>query len=110
MSKQKSLLDLNEKQTRESTDDYEFTCQTTIVMKNILEYNFQAKCSQGKKMLTTGNNLTQKKTEVTPDLVIESSIQNGKKGYREVNEIKVDLPKDQTRWKAVVEQLNTMMI
>lgn len=103
MNKQKSLADLNEKEVRECIDDYEFTCQTIIAMKNLFEFNFQAKCYQGKKMKTTDQNAIQKNREVTPDMVIEVS--NGKKNYFAVNEIKVDLPKDKTLWQEPVDQL-----
>ena len=51
---------------REMINDYEYTCHTIITMTNIISYNLNGKCSQGKKMTTSSRNFVQPNTVITP--------------------------------------------
>jgi hypothetical protein len=96
---------IDQQQIRELIDDYEFTCQTILAITNIISYNANGKCYQGKKMKTSPANAIQPNTVVTPDMVIEIITDKQEVEYSAVNEIKVDLPMDKKYWLDVAKQL-----
>ena len=95
---------IDEKILKEEIDDYEFTLQTLAAISNIFEYNFDAKNTYGKSMVTSKNNVIQPNVTVTPDLVSELDVSK-KENCGLVTEIKVDLPKNQQYWEESVKQL-----
>ncbi len=105
MNKSKLTQNLNPKQIRIAINNYEYVCQTLVATTNIIEYNFNGKCTQGKRLKTSSSNTIQPNTVVTPDLVIEIPVKNGNENYRAVNEIKAGLPEDKDYWFPVAQQL-----
>lgn len=105
MEKSKLLANLDLTKEREAINYYEFTLHTIASMMNIIEWNMKGRCSQGKKLVTSSKNAIQPNTEVTPDIVIEVNNTSGKEDYRAVNEITVNLPKDENYWIKKAEQL-----
>jgi len=103
MSKSKLMQGFSQKEVNELINDYEFTCHTIVTMENIVSYNINGKCSQGKKMRTSANNAIQPNNDVTPDMVIEATHEDDE--YHAVNEITVNLPKDESLWIKKAEQL-----
>lgn len=103
MSKLNLMQGYSQKEVNELINDYEFTCHTIVTMENIVSYNINGKCNQGGKMRTSVSNLIQPNTDVTPDIVIEATEKNDE--YHALNEITVNLPKDESRWINKANQL-----
>jgi hypothetical protein len=94
---------LKQKEIRELINDYEFTCHTIVAFENIVSFNIAGKCVQGKGMKTSASNEIQPNTDVTPDVVIEAPHNSDE--YHAVNEITVDMSKDDSHWLKKARQL-----
>jgi hypothetical protein len=105
MVQSRLLEGLDRKKIKEAINDYEYTCQTIIVLTNIIAFNMKGKVYQGKPLLTSSGNTVSPTTTVTPDLAIEIPAQNGQTDYLAVNEIKVNLPKEKKYWFKDAQQL-----
>lgn len=98
----KTSLFNNIKRIKEDINNYEYVCQIIVAIIHTIEYNINAKCCQGKIMLTSNTNKISPNTEITPDVVVEEIRENG---YNLIIEIKADLPRDKEHWKDVSDQL-----
>lgn len=103
MSKSKLMQGFSQKEVNELINDYEFTCHTIVTIENIVSFNIHGRCSQGKKMRTGPSNAIQPNTDVTPDMVIEAPQDSDE--YHAVNEITVNLPRDESLWINKAQQL-----
>lgn len=105
MSQSRLMQNLSHQQIRIAINNYEHACQTIVAFKSIIEYDLHGNCYQGKKLMTSANNEIQQNVEVNPDLVIEVSKNNMSDEYIAINEIKVDLPREESHWEKDAKQL-----
>jgi hypothetical protein len=99
------ILESDERAVREEIDDYELTIETIVATRYLVSHDLGGQSEVARWLKTSPKNAILPSGDVRPDLTIEIPKNSASPAYRAVNEIKANLPKDQTFWLDDARQL-----